>query len=310
MSEIKDINKVEPCGVLVVHKHQGVTSHDIVNRVRRLYGTRRVGHTGTLDPLATGVLVVLVGRAAKAAEYLVSDTKRYRATLRLGLTTDSEDITGNVLTECESVPDADRVISVCRDFVGDIMQVPPMYSALKVGGRKLVDLARRGETVERAARPVTIFELSCAPTDIATDFILDVKCSSGTYIRTLCADIGAALGCGGVMATLERKETGGFSLDASHTLEEIETLDEDGRLSLLCPIEDLFETLPVVRLPAFYEKLSRSGCEIYQKKIKTDFAEGQRVRMCTAEGAFYALGEVRSYEEGTAIKAIKLFSLE
>ena len=310
MSEIKDVNKVEPCGVLVVHKHQGVTSHDIVNRVRRLYGTRRVGHTGTLDPLATGVLVVLVGRAAKAAEYLVSDTKRYRATLRLGLTTDSEDITGNVLTECGDIPQADRVISVCRDFVGDIMQVPPMYSALKVGGQKLVDLARRGETVERAARPVTIFELTCTPTDVATDFILDVKCSSGTYIRTLCADIGAALGCGGVMATLARCETGGFSLDESHTLEEIEALDEDGRLSLLCPIEELFETLPAVRLPAFYEKLSRSGCEIYQKKIKTDFDEGQRVRMCTTEGAFYALGEVRSYEEGTAIKAIKLFSIE
>ena len=256
MNEIKDNTIGEPCGVLVVHKHQGVTSHDIVNRVRRLYGTRRVGHTGTLDPLATGVLVVLVGRAAKAAEYLVSDTKRYRAILRLGLTTDSEDITGNVLTQCDSIPDADRVIAVCRDFVGSIMQIPPMYSALKVGGKKLVDLARQGKTVEREARPVTIFELSCTPTDAATDFVLDVKCSSGTYIRTLCADIGAALGCGGVMATLERCETGGFSLDVSHTLDELERLDEDGRLSLLSPIEDLFVTLPAVRLPVFYEKLS------------------------------------------------------
>lgn len=310
MSEIKESTIIEPCGVLVVHKHQGVTSHDIVNRVRRLYGTRRVGHTGTLDPLATGVLVVLVGRAAKAAEYLVSDTKRYRATLRLGLTTDSEDITGNVLTQSDSIPTAKRVIAACRDFVGDIMQIPPMYSALKVGGKKLVDLARQGMTVERAARPVTVYELTCTPTDVATDFILDVKCSSGTYIRTLCADIGAALGCGGVMATLERCETGGFSLDVSHTLDEIEVLDENGRLALLSPIEDLFVTLPAVRLPAFYEKLSRSGCEIYQKKIKTDFGEGQRVRMCDADGAFYALGEIRSYEEGTAIKAIKLFSLE
>ena len=310
MSEIKESTIIEPCGVLVVHKHQGVTSHDIVNRVRRLYGTRRVGHTGTLDPLATGVLVVLVGRAAKAAEYLVSDTKRYRATLRLGLATDSEDITGNVLTQSDSIPTAERVIAACHDFVGDIMQTPPMYSALKVGGKKLVDLARQGMTVERAARPVTVYELTCTPTDVATDFILDVKCSSGTYIRTLCADIGAALGCGGVMATLERCETGGFSLDVSHTLDEIEALDENGRLALLSPIEDLFVTLPAVRLPAFYEKLSRSGCEIYQKKIKTDFGEGQRVRMCDADGAFYALGEIRSYEEGTAIKAIKLFSLE
>ena len=310
MNEIKDNTTGEPCGVLVVHKHRGVTSHDIVNRVRRLYGTRRVGHTGTLDPLATGVLVVLVGRAAKAAEYLVSDTKRYRATLRLGLTTDSEDITGTVLTQCDSIPCVDRVIAVCRDFVGNIMQIPPMYSALKVDGKKLVDLARKGQTVEREARPVTIFELSCAPTDSPCDFLLDVKCSSGTYIRTLCADIGAALGCGGVMATLERCETGGFSLEVSHTLDELEALDEGGRLALLSPIEDLFVTLPAVRFPAFYEKLSRSGCEIYQKKLKTNFAEGQRVRICNADGVFYALGEVRNYEEGTAIKAIKLFFLE
>ena len=307
---MKTINTTEPCGVLIVNKHQGVTSHDIVNRVRRLYGTRRVGHTGTLDPLATGVLVVLVGRAAKAAEYLVSDAKRYRATLRLGMTTDSEDVTGTVLTESDAIPDKEVVFEACRSFVGDIMQVPPMYSALKVGGQKLVDLARRGETVERTARPVTIYELSCTPTDAVTDFVLDVKCSSGTYIRTLCADIGAALGCGGVMATLERVETGGFSLVDSYTLEEIERLSEDARINLLLPVEDLFRELPSVRMPAFYERLSRSGCEIYQSKIKTQFAEGERVRMCDESGEFYALGEVRNYEEGTAIKAIKLFSLE
>ena len=307
---MKTINTTEPCGVLIVNKHQGVTSHDIVNRVRRLYGTRRVGHTGTLDPLATGVLVVLVGRAAKAAEYLVSDAKRYRATLRLGMTTDSEDVTGTVLTESDAIPDKEVVFEACRSFVGDIMQVPPMYSALKVGGQKLMDLARRGETVERTARPVTIYELSCTPTDAVTDFVLDVKCSSGTYIRTLCADIGADLGCGGVMATLERVETGGFSLVDSYTLEEIECLGEDARINLLLPAEDLFRELPSVRMPAFYERLSRSGCEIYQSKIKTQFAEGERVRMCDESGEFYALGEVRNYEEGTAIKAIKLFSLE
>ena len=310
MSEIKDNNKTEPCGVLVINKHKGVTSHDIVNRVRRLYGTRRVGHTGTLDPLATGVLVVLVGRAAKAAEYLVSDTKRYRATLRLGVTTDSEDITGTVLTKSEAVPSAEQVIVACKQFRGEIMQVPPMYSALKVDGKKLVDLARQGQTVERKARPITVFELDCVPTDASTDYVLEVKCSSGTYIRTLCADIGNALGCGGVMATLERCETGGFSLDKSYTLDELERMSETDRLALLCPIEELFLSLPAVKLPAFYERLSRSGCEIYQKKIKTDFAEGSRVRMCNADGVFYALGEVRTYEDGTAIKAIKLFALE
>lgn len=310
MSEIKDNHYTEPCGVLVINKHRGVTSHDIVNRVRRLYGTRRVGHTGTLDPLATGVLVVLVGRAAKAAEYLVSDTKRYKATLRLGITTDSEDITGTVLTKSEALPSAEQVIAACKRFCGEIMQVPPMYSALKVGGKKLVDLARQGQTVERKARPVTVFEMDCTPTENPTDYTLDVKCSSGTYIRTLCADIGKALGCGGVMATLERCETGGFSLDKSYTLDALEEMSEAERLALLCPIEELFLPLSAVKLPAFYERISRSGCEIYQKKIKTDFPEGTRVRMCSADGVFYALGEVRTYEEGTAIKAIKLFALE
>ena len=131
----------EPCGVLVINKPQGITSHDVVGRVRKLYGTRRVGHTGTLDPLATGVLVILIGRAAKAAEYLVSDKKEYRATLTLGLTTDTEDITGTVLTSTDSIPEKESVLAACREFTGKIMQTPPMYSALKVDGKKLVDLA-------------------------------------------------------------------------------------------------------------------------------------------------------------------------
>lgn len=310
MSEVKNrVEAEEPSGVLVINKHQGVTSHDIVNRVRRLYGTRRVGHTGTLDPLATGALVVLVGRAAKAAEYLVSDSKRYIATLRLGLTTDSEDITGTVLTESGDIPAAEDVIRTCEQFCGDIMQVPPMYSALKVDGQKLVDLARQGKTVERQARPVTIHALRCTSTETPSDYILDVSCSSGTYIRTLCADIGAALGCGGVMATLQRQETGGFSLAESYTLAQLEEMSEAERFSVLAPIESLFVTLPAVTLPAFYERLSRGGCEIYQKKIKTDFSVGTRVRIYDEKGGFYALGEVRDYQDGSAIKAIKLFVL-
>lgn len=301
--------ETEPYGVLIVNKHEGATSHDIVNRVRRLYGTRRVGHTGTLDPMATGVLVVLVGRAAKAAEYLVSDSKRYTALLRLGLTTDSEDITGTVLTRTEQLPSADEVMRACEGFRGDIMQIPPMYSALKVGGKKLVDLARRGETVERAARPVTVHEITCTPTDGPTDYILDVRCSSGTYIRTLCADIGQALGCGAVMAGLNRTETGGFDIAQSHTVEELENMSDGERQALLAPVESLFSSLPVIRLEGFYERLSRSGCEIYQKKIKSDLPVGTRVRMCDREGGFYALGEVREYEAGSAVKAIKLFEL-
>lgn len=300
---------VEPCGVLLVDKHEGVTSHDIVNRVRRLYGTRRVGHTGTLDPLATGLLVVLIGRAAKASEYLVSDRKRYEATLRLGLTTDSEDITGEVLTTSDAIPSAASVKETCVRFQGEIMQTPPMYSALKVDGKKLVDLARQGKTIERQARPVTIYSLTCEETETACDYRLDVTCSSGTYIRTLCADLGASLGCGGVMATLRRVETGGFSIGDSLTLEELENLSEEARMARLAPVESLFATCPAVRFSAFYEKLSRSGCEVYQKKIGADLKVGMRVRMCNSAGEFYALGEVRDYEDGSAIKAIKLFVL-
>ena len=141
-----------PGGVLAVHKGEGMTSHDVVNKVRRLYNTKRVGHAGTLDPLATGVLVVLVGRAAKACEYISSDRKRYKATLRLGLTTDTEDITGEVLTKSENIPDSETVKAVCREFVGNLKQIPPMYSALKVNGQKLYDLARQGVTVDHVVR--------------------------------------------------------------------------------------------------------------------------------------------------------------
>ncbi|MBQ8331720.1 MAG: tRNA pseudouridine(55) synthase TruB [Clostridia bacterium] len=299
----------EPSGILIIHKHTGVTSHDIVGKVRRLYGTRRVGHTGTLDPLASGVLVVLVGRAAKAAEYLVADRKEYLATLRLGLVTDTEDVTGTILSQADRLPDEDRVRAVCREFVGEILQVPPMYSALKVEGQKLCDLARKGVTVERKPRPVTIFDLVCQPCDREGDYRLAVHCSSGTYIRTLCADIGAALGCGGVMATLERRQAGGFRMEDAHTVPELEAMSEEERLGCLIPIERLFDSLPAVRLPEFFEKLCRGGCELYQKKLGTRFAVGDRVRLCSSNGSFFALGEVREYENGSAIKSLKLFDL-
>lgn len=304
-----EMRKSEPCGVLIVNKHAGVTSHDVVNRVRRLYGTRRVGHTGTLDPMATGVLVVLVGRAAKAAEYLVSDSKRYRAVMRLGMTTDSEDITGEILTKTDAIPAIDEVTRVAAKFEGEILQIPPMYSALKVGGRKLVDIARQGGTVERQARPVTVHSLICAPTDDPREYTLDVHCSSGTYIRTLCADIGATLGVGAVMAALERVETGGFGIDKSYMLGELEGMDGETLVKALMPVESLFEMLPAVRLQAFYERLFRGGCEIYQKKIGTEIPMRQRVRVLDEKGSFFALGEVREYPDGSAIKSIKLFEL-
>ena len=299
-----------PGGILAIKKAAGMTSHDVVNKIRRLYNTKRVGHAGTLDPMATGVLVVLVGRAAKACEYISSDKKSYRATLRLGLTTDTEDVTGEISTSCDNIPDADRVKRTCQDFVGKIKQIPPMYSALKVGGQKLYDLARQGVTIEREAREITVYKLDCQPiAESNTDYTLDVTCSGGTYIRTLCADIGAKLGCGGVMATLERTEACGILIDECHTLDELEALSEEDRKALLLPTERLFAELDSVKLPAFFEKLFRDGCPIYQKKIKTDFKVGQRVRVCSENGHFFALGEVVEREEGSAIKSVKIFEL-
>ena len=298
----------EPCGVLVIDKPDGMTSHDIVNKVRRLYSTRRVGHTGTLDPMATGVLTILIGRAAKAAEYLACDRKTYRAILRLGLTTDTEDTTGEVLTQSDSIPNEAAVMAILPRFCGEIMQVPPMYSALKVGGQKLYDMARRGEVIERQARPITIHRLEAERlTD--TDYALTVTCSAGTYIRTLCADIGAALGCGGAMAALRRTEAGGFTLDEAHLPAEIEEMSEEARAALLLPVESLFATLPAVTLSAFYERLMRGGCAVDQRKLGQKHSEGQRLRLMTADGAFYALGEVMAdAESGTlCIKAIKTF---
>lgn len=298
----------EPSGILVLHKPQGITSHDAVYKIRRLYGTKRVGHTGTLDPLAEGVLVMLVGEAAKAAEYLACDTKEYIATLRLGMRTDTQDITGQVLTTGDSIPDAETVQGVLERFRGEIDQIPPMYSALKVGGKKLCDLAREGKTVERQARRITVSKLVATPTDNKEDYILDVKCSSGTYVRTLCDDIGNALGCGGTMATLKRVAAGGFSIDRAVTLEQLSNMDEQQRYELLIPTEQLFDSLPVVTLPEFYYKLCTNGCEIYQKKIRTALDVGARVRLYSPDGTFFALGEVREYPDGTAIKAIKRFA--
>ncbi len=300
-------------GIIAVNKPCGVTSHDVVNKIRRLYNTRRVGHTGTLDPMASGVLIVLVGRAAKACEYISHDAKKYSATIRLGFETDTEDVTGEItadhVSDCGDYPTREDVVDVCSDFVGKITQIPPMYSAIKVGGKKLYELARQGVVVERQGREVEIFSLECLPTDMPSDYILNVHCSGGTYIRTLCADIGRALGCGGVMATLHRVEVSGINECEAHSLEEIEQMSEDEREGLLISVERLFEDCPKLSLPSFFEKLFRDGCPIYQRKIRTELPLGARVRVADENGEFFALGEVIDTEEGSAVKSIKIFAL-
>ena len=299
---------MEPSGVILLNKPAGFTSHDCVNKMRRLFETKKVGHTGTLDPMATGVLPILIGRAAKAAEYLTADAKVYRAGLKLGITTDTEDTTGTVLTSSNIIPTRDTVCRTCADFAGEIMQTPPMYSALKVGGKKLVDLAREGITVEREARPITVHSLSVEAGETDRDYILEVHCSKGTYIRTLCADIGAALGCGGAMSSLERLASGNFGIGDCVTLDVLEAMSPEERTALLRPTESLFADLEAIKMPPFFEKLSRDGNEIYQKKLGTAYEVGTRVRLIGKSG-FYALGEARPYPDGTAIKVIKLFEI-
>ena len=295
-------------GVLIVNKHAGVTSHRIISACRRLYDTQRVGHAGTLDPIATGVLPVLIGRAAKAADYIIRHDKAYRCEMLLGLTTDTEDVTGEVLTRSERLPEEDEVLAVCRRFVGKILQTPPMYSALKVGGKKLVDIARAGGEVERTPREIEIYSLEAQR--LAPDrYALTVACSKGTYIRTLCADIGRELGCGAVMAGLIRTRTGRFTLEEAVTVEELDGMTPEERMGVLRPVESLFEELPALELGAFHARLIRCGSDLYQEKLKTDFPEGTLVRLRRG-GTFFALGRAGIRDGVPVISLEKLFVLE
>lgn len=292
-------------GVIIINKAEGLTSQGVVNRVKRLLGADKAGHTGTLDPMATGVLPVLVNRGVKASEFMLTSDKHYRATLLLGITTDTEDVTGETLTTCENIPCEERVREVVGAFVGDYMQTPPMYSALKVGGKKLYELAREGQTIERQARPVRIHSIAVERLS-DREYSLDVHCSKGTYIRTLCADIGKALGVGGVMKALCRASASGFSLSEAHTLSELEAMTDAEREAAVLPIEYIFREWREVTLPDFFARLAHSGLEIYLKKIGICAEVGERVRLSDGAG-FFALGEVREFESGLAIKPIKQF---
>lgn len=294
-------NTILPCGILPLYKEKGMTSHDCVNIARRLYNTRAVGHTGTLDPMAEGVLVLLVGRATKLERFLVSDSKEYSATLRLGIETDTEDTTGEVLRTCDSIPESDDVKAAAESMLGESEQLPPMYSAVKVGGKKLYEYAREGKEVERKGRKITVSSVCCEK--IAdTDYRLDCTVSSGTYVRTLCADIGRKLGCGGAMASLLRVRAGRFTLDDCVEIDTLREEEYEQRLSHLIPPINALDGERIT-FPPFFERLYLSGCEIYQKKIGTAFTVGERVLVFSAGGEFLSIGTVREFPQGTAIKS-------
>ena len=243
-------------GIVIVDKPQEWTSQDVTARLRRVFNTRRIGHGGTLDPMATGVLPVFVGRGTRGVEFFEHAEKAYEATLLLGRTTDTEDVFGNTLTEQDVSLSEEEFLSVLPHFRGKIMQVPPMYSALKVNGQKLCDLARKGKEVERQPREIEIFELQCL--EFAGNTArLRIQCSKGTYIRTLCKDIGQALGCGGCMAQLRRVQAGEYTIDEAVPLQELLETDDPGKY--LRSVDSMFRKYPEITLTANQEKRCRHG---------------------------------------------------
>ncbi len=299
------MNECRTSGLLLVNKEAGITSQAVVTRVKRLLAVEKAGHTGTLDPMAEGVLPVLVGRAVKASEFLLAGDKHYRATLLLGQETDTEDTTGRVLATSPHIPDEAAVRAVCRRFVGDLLQVPPMYSAIRVGGKRLMELARAGVTVDREPRKIKVFSLIVTPLT-EKSYQLDVVCSKGTYIRTLCADIGRALGCGGCMQALCRTQAAGYDLSQAYTLQELEAMSGAERLAAVLPTESLFSDCPAVQLPPFFARLAHNGLPIYLKKIGRADPLGTRLRLYDGD-RFFALAEVRQEEEGPAARPIRQF---
>ena len=243
-------------GIVIIDKPAGWTSQDVTARLRRVFGTRRIGHGGTLDPMATGVLPVFVGRATRGVEFFEHAEKTYETELLLGVATDTEDTTGTVLFRREVGVTTEQLTAVLERFRGEIMQIPPMYSALKVNGQKLCDLARKGRQVERQPRPVTIHELTLLSREGDT-LRLRVRCSKGTYIRTLCADIGEALGCGGCMQALRRTQAGEYTIAEAVPLQQL--LESPEPETYLRDVDTMFRGYPGVKLTANQEKRCRNG---------------------------------------------------
>lgn len=285
-------------GIINVYKEAGYTSFDVVAKMRGILGIKKVGHTGTLDPDATGVLPVCIGKATKVCDLLTDKDKTYEAVMRLGVVTDTQDMTGQVLEEHAVTVTEDAVRRAVGQFVGQIEQVPPMYSALKVGGQKLCNLARKGIEVERKPRPVTIYEIRIK--NIALPLVtMEVHCSKGTYIRTLCQDIGQALGCGGCMESLVRTQVASFAVADSLTLAQIEEAKKEDRLDqILLPIDQVFSAYPKVYASEEADKRLVNGNAIEQMQARADEAidEGDPVRIYLSDGRFVGIYHLNEHQ--------------
>lgn len=282
-------------GILIVDKPAGWTSQDVAAKLRGVFHEKRVGHGGTLDPMATGVLPIFIGRATRAVPFFEHADKVYEAGLRLGLVTDTQDVTGRTLEEREVDITQAQLEAALDNFRGEIAQIPPMYSAIKVNGQKLYALARQGKAVERAPRPVTIFALDLLG-GAGADWRLRVHCSKGTYVRTLCHDIGAALGCGGCLSALRRTRAGAYDVTRSHTMAEI--LAADDPEALLLPTDSLFSDRPALKVAENAERKLRNGAPLHTPKLK----DGE-YRVYNQAGDFLLLAQVANGE----LKTVKSF---
>lgn len=284
-------------GILLIDKPPLWTSNDVVSKLKGVLKERRIGHSGTLDPLATGLLAVFAGRATRAVSFAESHDKRYTAALRLGLRTDTQDISGNVISKGQTDVKDEELDRVLSCFVGEIEQTPPMYSAVRVNGKRLYELARKGIEVERKPRKITVYSIERKGRE-SGDIVLDIKCSKGTYIRTLCSDIGEMLGCGACMSALRRTEAGMFSVENAYTLDEVIREAEIGDVSsLLLPTETIFSEYERITVSASAEAIVRNG-----NPVSFSAPDGT-YRVCSQQGEFLALGKC---EDGI-MKTIKSF---
>jgi len=285
-------------GIIVIDKPQGFTSFDVVAVMRRLCGQKKIGHTGTLDPMATGVLPLLLGKATRAASFLEDTDKEYEAGIQLGYSTDTQDATGKTLKESTIKTTREQLEAALAHFRGDILQIPPMFSAVQKDGQRLYTLARQGIEVERDARPITIYQLNIIQFDEETQSgRLKIRCSKGTYIRTICADVGEALGTFGVMSSLRRTTACGFFLADSVSLEEAKELSAAGTLEQrVLPIENLFFRRSVLKVsPAQVQRFQNGGGLNLDRTtiLPQDKSDGAVLRVQTPDGVFLGLGEVR-----------------
>lgn len=295
-------------GIINVYKEKGYTSHDVVAKLRGILGQRKIGHTGTLDPDAEGVLPVCLGKATKVCELLADKDKVYETILLLGKNTETQDITGTVTEEKEVTCSIKDVYEVIQEFRGEYEQIPPMYSALKVNGRKLYELAREGKTVERKARKVMIHDMKIHEI-VLPRVSMTVECSKGTYIRTLCYDIGQRLACGGCMEKLLRTKAGPFLMEDSLRLDQIEVLKDIGQLEEhVVSIDSMFGEYPAVTVKEEFQKLLDNGNTFYSRQIKTheELEDDGTVRVYDGQGNFHALYSYSKKEN--RFKPIKIFS--